>query len=83
MKRLWRQNYPCGRLRQRCFYSLQSLDLIQMRNYPGLNLEKLHGMIEPNTGEQLYSIRSTIACLLKGPTIVLTSLHTQHDKAYK
>jgi len=67
---------------------LQSLDLIQMRNYPGLNFEKLHGMIEPNTGEQLYSIRVTgsaraIACLLRGPTIVLISLYTQHDKAYK
>ena len=67
---------------------LQSLDLPQLWNHPGLNFEKLHGMIEPVTGQQLYSIRITgsaraITCLLTGPTIVLVSLHTQHDKAYR
>lgn len=67
---------------------LQSLDLIQLWKYPGLNFEKLHGMVEPVTGEQLYSLRVTgsvraVTCLLKGPTIVLISLHTQHDNAYK
>jgi len=67
---------------------LQSLDLIQLWKYPGLNFEKLHGMVEPVTGEQLYSLRVTgsvraVTCLLKGPTIVLVSLHTQHDNAYK
>jgi hypothetical protein len=67
---------------------LQSLDLPQLWSHPGLNFEKLHGMIEPITGQQLYSIRITgsaraITCLLTGPTIVLVSLHTQHDKAYR
>ena len=67
---------------------LESLDLAQLGKHPGLNFEKLHGMIEPITGEQLYSLRVTgsaraITCLLGGPTIVLISLHTQHDKAYK
>jgi hypothetical protein len=67
---------------------LQSITLQQLRNHPGLNFEKLHGMIEPNTGEQLYSLRVTgsaraISCLIKGPAIVLVSLHLQHDKAYK
>ena len=67
---------------------LQSIDLIQLWKYPGLNFEKLHGMIEPVTGEQLYSLRVTgsaraVTCLLKGPAIVLISLHTQHDNAYK
>lgn len=67
---------------------LQSLDLIQLWKYPGLNFEKLHGMIEPISGEQLYSLRVTgsaraVSCLLKGPTIVLISLHTQHDNAYR
>jgi hypothetical protein len=67
---------------------LESLDLPQLWKHPGLNFEKLHGMIEPITGEQLYSLRVTgsgraITCLLGGPTIVLISLHTQHDKAYK
>jgi hypothetical protein len=67
---------------------LQSLNLPQLWNHPGLNFEKLHGMVEPITNQQLYSIRITgstraLTCLLKGPTIVLVSLHTQHDKAYR
>jgi len=67
---------------------LQALDLPQLRNHPGLNFEKLYGMVEPSTGQQLYSLRVTgsaraITCLLSGPTIVLVSLHTQHDKAYR
>ncbi len=67
---------------------LQSLDLPQLWNHPGLNFEKLHGMVEPITDQQLYSIRITgsawaITCLLTGPTLVLVSLHTQHDKAYR
>jgi len=67
---------------------IQQLDLPQLWLHPGLNFEKLHGMIEPVTGQQLYSLRVTgsaraITCLLSGPTLVLISLHSQHDKAYK
>ncbi len=67
---------------------LQTLTLQELWGHPGLNFEKLHGMIEPATGEQLYSIRITgsaraITCLLKGPVIVLVSLYVQHDKAYR
>jgi len=67
---------------------VQSITLQELWNHPGLNFEKLHGMIEPNSGEQLYSLRVTgssraISCLIKGPTIVLVSLHPQHDKAYR
>ena len=67
---------------------LQFIDLPQLWTHHGLNFEKLHGMIEPTTGEQLYSLRVTgstraVSCLVKGPTIVLVSLHVQHDEAYK
>lgn len=67
---------------------LLQLDLKQLWNHPGLNFEKLHGMIEPSTGQQLYSLRVTgsahaVTCLINGPTIVLVSLHVQHDKAYR
>ena len=67
---------------------LQALNLNQLWNHPGLHFEKLHGMIEPSTGEQLYSLRVTgsvraVTCLLKGPIIELVSLHTQHDKTYR
>lgn len=69
-------------------FLLQQLELPQLWSHPGLNFEKLCGMIEPLSGEQLYSLRVTrgtraIACLLKGPVLVLVSLHTQHDKAYR
>jgi hypothetical protein len=67
---------------------LQQLELPQLWSHPGLNFEKLYGMIEPLSGEQLYSLRVTrgtraIVCLLRGPVLVLVSLHTQHDKAYR
>ena len=67
---------------------LSSLDLHQLWAHPGLNFEKLHGMIEPTSGEQLYSLRVTgsarvITSLSEGPTIVLISLHVQHNKAYR
>lgn len=67
---------------------LLSLDLPQLWSHPGLNFEKLHGMIEPASGEQLYSLRvggaaRAIACLRQGSTLVLVCLHVQHDKAYR
>lgn len=68
--------------------TLIQIDLSQLWTHPGLNFEKLHDMIKPATGAQLYSLRVTqnaraITCLIKGPTIVLVSLHTQHDRAYR
>lgn len=67
---------------------LFSLDLPQLWSHPGLKFEKLHGMIEPVSGEQLYSLRlgsaaRAIACLRNEPTLVLVILHVQHDKAYR
>jgi hypothetical protein len=67
---------------------LFSLDLAQLWAHRGLNFEKLHGMVEPSTGLQLYSLRITgssraVSCLLNGPAIVLVSLHVQHDKTYR
>lgn len=60
----------------------------QLMNHQGLNFEKLHGFIDPETGGQLYSIRITqsaraLTCLLNGPAIVLVSLHTEHDETYR
>jgi len=66
---------------------LQGIDYKQLLSHPGLNFEKLHGFIEPETGEQLYSIRITkvaraMVCLKNGPTVVLVALHVRHDEAY-
>ena len=59
---------------------LQALELPDLWKHPDLNFEKLHGMIEPGTGQQLYYLRITdsaraVTCLLSGPTLVLVSLH--------
>jgi hypothetical protein len=79
---------PVRKAAAKMLQTLQQIDLNQLWKHPGLNFEKLHGMIEPATGEQLYSLRVTasaraITCLVTGPTIVLVSLHSQHDNAYK
>ena len=79
---------PIRKAAAKMLQTLQALDLPQLWTHPGLNFEKLHGMIEPSTGQQLYSLRVTgstraIACLLNAPVPVLVSLHTQHDKAYR
>ncbi len=79
---------PLRKAAAKMLTQLHSLTPQQLWGQPGLNFEKLHGMIEPATGEQLYSLRFSgsahaITCLLKGPTIVLVSLHVQHDKAYR
>ena len=79
---------PVRKAAAKMLQTLQQIDLPQLWNHPGLNFEKLHGMIEPTTGEQLYSLRVTgsaraITCLLKDPTLVLVSLHLHHDKAYR
>ncbi|PIY25577.1 MAG: hypothetical protein COZ12_00050 [Deltaproteobacteria bacterium CG_4_10_14_3_um_filter_60_8] len=67
---------------------LQAFSLTELWSHTGLNFEKLHGMIEPASGAQLYSLRVSgavraIACLRQGPIVVLVSLHVQHDKAYR
>ncbi len=79
---------PVRKAAAKMLSQLQSLDLPDLWKHPGLNFEKLHGMIEPSSGQQLYSLRVTgsaraIACLMKGPTLVLVSLHVHHDKAYR
>lgn len=79
---------PLRKAAAKMLMQLKSLTLQQLWSHPGLNFEKLHGMIEPSTGEQLYSLRVSgsaraITCLVKGPAIVLISLYVQHDKAYR
>jgi hypothetical protein len=79
---------PVRKATAKMLQQLQALDLKGLWSHSGLNFEKLHRMIEPTTGEQLYSLRVTgsvraVSCLLKGPVIVLVSLHVQHDKAYR
>lgn len=78
---------PVRKAAAKLVHVVRSLSLSELWAHPGFHFEKLHGMIEPVTGHQLYSLRVTqrvraIASLLSGPTLMLISLHTQHDKAY-
>jgi len=79
---------PIRKAAAKVLQTLQQIDLPQLWTHLGLNFEKLHGMFDPLSGDQLYSLRITgqaraITCLLKGPTLLLICLHTQHDKAYR
>lgn len=79
---------PVRKAAARLVRLLITLDVPGLWSHPGLNFEKLHGMIDPLSGLQMYSLRLTasaraITCLLSGPAIVLVSLHVQHDKAYR
>ena len=63
-------------------------DISALGAHHGLKFEMIHGFIEPSSGRQIHSIRITRAvramcCLDEGPTIILVSLHVQHDKAYR
>ena len=67
---------------------LQEIEYRQLLSHPGLRFEKLHGFIEPETGNQLYSIRISrsaraLVCLNDGPSLVLVTLHVRHDEAYR
>jgi hypothetical protein len=67
---------------------LQEIEYLQLLSHPGLRFEKLHGFIEPETGNQLYSIRISrsaraLVCLNDGPSLVLVTLHVRHDEAYR
>lgn len=63
-------------------------DMATLCGHHGLRFEKIHGFIEPMSGRQIHSIRITrdvraMVCLDEGPTIILVSLHAQHDEAYR
>ena len=79
---------PVRKAAARLVRLLVTLDVPGMWSHSGLNFENLHGMTDPLSGLQMYSLRVTgsaraITCLLSGPAIVLVSLHVQHDRAYR
>jgi hypothetical protein len=80
--------FPIRQAAAKMLRILVSLDLPDLWKHPGLNFEKLRGYTDPTTGDQLYSLRVTqaaraVAALRTGPTLVLVSLHVQHDETYR
>jgi hypothetical protein len=63
-------------------------DLSKLFGHRGLHFEKIQGMTDPESREQIYSLRVTrgvraLAFLKDGPSLVLVGLHIQHDRAYR
>lgn len=63
------------------------LNLGELLNHEGVNLEKLKDQVDPATGLPLYSLRATqaarIKALVDGETLVLLTIESDHGKAYK
>ena len=63
------------------------LNLGELLNHEGVNLEKLKDQVDPATGLPLYSLRATQAARIKslvdGETLVLLTIESDHGKAYK
>ena len=63
------------------------LNLGELLNHEGVNLEKLKDQVDPATGLPLYSLRATqaarIKALVDGETLVLLTIESDHRKAYK
>jgi hypothetical protein len=83
-----RAELPIRKAATKTLRLLQSLDLPQLLSHPGLNFEKIHGLIDERSGEQLYSLRVTqsaraLACLHEGPVLILVSFHAKHDETYR
>ncbi len=79
---------PIRKAAAKTLHILSALDLDGLWRHPGLRFEKLHGLTEPHSKTPLYSLRITqaaraLVALREGPTLVLISLHTVHDEAYR
>ena len=63
------------------------LSFAQLLNHQGVHLEKLSGKLDSDTKKPLYSIRVTQSAramvLVEGDSLILLSLETDHDKAYR
>ena len=66
---------------------LEQLPFPELARRKGIHLEKLTGLVDPLTGNALYSIRITLSAravaVVDKDTLVLLAIHTDHDKAYR
>lgn len=66
---------------------IERMSLVDLNSHKGLHLEKLSGLVYPDTGEALYSVRVTLAaralCVVRQDTLMLLSVQSDHDKAYR
>ena len=79
---------PQKRAALKAVATIRSLDRMGLQAHPGLNFEKLGGLVEPNTGKQLWSFRfgmgaRAICTLDGGSLVVVATFQPDHDKAYR
>ena len=79
---------PQKRAALKAVATIRSLDRLGLQAHPGLNFEKLGGLVEPSTGKQLWSFRfgkgpRAICTLEEGVLVVVATFVTDHDKAYR
>jgi hypothetical protein len=58
----------------------------ELRAHKGIHLHRIQNQFDPETGLQLESMEVTsaarIKCVVQNVTLVLLSLHTDHDETY-
>lgn len=63
------------------------LSLADLLKHQGVHLEKLTGKIDPVTRKPVHSLRATrsarVIALVDGDALVLLTVVTDHDKAYR
>jgi hypothetical protein len=58
----------------------------ELRAHKGIHLHRIQNQFDPESGLQLESMEVTsaarIKCIVQNTTLVLLSLHTDHDETY-
>lgn len=66
--------------------TIERLDEQELRAHKGIHLHRIQNQADPISGLPLESMELTrsarVKCLVKGRTLVLLSLHTDHDETY-
>ena len=81
------QEKPVRAALSKLIQSLTQLSFSELTKHKGIHLEKLNGLVDPKTGEPLYSLRVTLAvralAIIPDGTLVLVAIRPDHDKAYR
>lgn len=79
---------PLRRAALKALRIIRSLDQVGLQAHKGLNFEPLSGLVDPNTGKQLWSFRfgkgARAICTLEGGSlVVVATFESDHSKAYR
>lgn len=67
--------------------AIERLSEQELRTHKGIHLHRIQNQSDPVSGLPLEAMELTrgarVKCMVKGPSLVLLSLHTDHDETYK